>query len=55
MDTCFDCVDENGKSIGIEKEEEKKNQKEIDQEKKVSQGKRDFLNTMKTDLLQLET
>ena len=37
VDTCFDCVDENGKSIGIEKEEEKKNQTEKDRERKVSQ------------------
>ena len=51
VDTCFDCVDENGKSIGIEKEEEKKNQTEIEQERKSSQRKRDFLNNMKTDLL----
>ena len=55
VDTCFDCVDENGKSIGIEKEEEKKNQNEIEKERQVSQRKRDFLNNMKTDLLELET
>lgn len=55
VDTCFDCVDAEGKSIGVETEEMKKSSAEQEQERKSSQGKRDFLNTMKTDLLELET
>ena len=54
VDTTFDCVDENGKSIGI-KEEDKKTDDEKDHERKSSQRKRDFLNNMRTDLLELET
>ena len=55
VDTCFDCVDENGKSIGVENENDTKSSTEIDSERKGNQRKRDFLNSMKTDLLELET
>lgn len=54
VDTTFDCVDENGKSIGI-KDDDKKTEEEKEYERKSSQRKRDFLNNMKTDLLELET
>lgn len=45
VDTSFDCVDENGKSLGL-KEEDKKTDKEIAQERKSAQRKRDFLNNI---------
>mmetsp|Transcript_26956 Transcript_26956/g.36030 ORF Transcript_26956/g.36030 Transcript_26956/m.36030 type:complete len:105 (+) Transcript_26956:265-579(+) len=54
VDTCFDCVDADGKSLGI-KDDDKKTEKEKERERKSSQSKRDFLNTMRTDLLELET
>ena len=49
VDTCFDCVDAEGNSVGIK--EENKTKAEQEEERKSNQGKRDFLNTMKTDLL----
>ena len=54
VDTTFDCVDKFGLSVGIV-EESVKTGEELVHEQKSSQRKRDFLNTMKTDLLELET
>ena len=54
VDTCFDCVDENGKTLGI-KEDDKKTSAQKEKERQSSQRKRDFLNNMRTDLLELET
>ena len=54
VDTCFDCVDDEGKSLGVP-EETSKSKKEEEQERKSNLHKRDFLNNMKTDLLELET
>ena len=53
VDTGFDCVDDEGNSVGVK--EETKTSAQRAEEEKSAQGKRDFLNTMKTDLLQLET
>ena len=54
VDTCFDCVDDAGKSLGMP-DPEKKSEKQIEQERKGNQRKRDFINNIKTDLLELET
>ena len=53
VDTSFDCQDDEGKSLGISTCDKTAEEKE--RERKSSQRKRDFLNSMNTDLLELET
>lgn len=59
VDTNFDCVDKDGKSIGVDRTVDPKEKREdsmTDEEKKKDrQEKRDFISSMKTDLLDLET
>ena len=56
VDTCFDCVDSEGKTIGEPTDEESKLKEEAEEEiRKDNAEKRDFISTMKTDLLELET
>ena len=60
VDTNFDCVDKDGKSIGVDRNVEPNEKREdnsnmTDEEKKKDrQEKRDFISSMKTDLLDLE-
>ena len=55
VDTGFDCVDENGKTVGVNPEEEEKEKAREEASRKDNREKRDFLNNMKKDLLELET
>ena len=54
VDTGFDCIDKDGKTIGAIEDEEKKAMTE-EEEKRDAGERRDFIRRMKTDLLELES
>jgi hypothetical protein len=46
VDTGFDCVDEDGKTVGVNTDEEEKAKRAEEQMKKDNMEKRDFLSKM---------
>ena len=54
VDTGFDCVDEKGNSVGVPVDSEKKF-KSDEEERHDAMERRNFISTMKTELLELET
>ena len=53
VDTGFDCLDEKGNSVGEQVDDKKPKNEEEDRQHAME--KRNFINTMKTELLELET
>ena len=54
VDTQFDCLDDEGQSIGYNPEDDAKKQKNDDDQRKENEEKLDFMRKMNRELLELE-
>ena len=55
VDTCFDMVDADGKSVGVDAEKEERKFKDEEEMLKDQEERREFVTRMSRELLELET